>query len=449
MEIDTIWQQFLNKIQETLSPMLYETWFLDTKLIDLKDDTATVLVPMHVHKKHLKENYNDLIEETFTEITGSNFKFEYLIEDEVNNNINLDADAIGVPSNTSFDSNLDSRYTFDNFIVGTSNKFARATALAVAEKPGSMYNPLFIYSKSGLGKTHLMQAIGNYIVKNSNLKVLYVTSEKFVNDFLQICKKNKDNNFEITENFKNKYRNIDVLMIDDIQYLEIANTTQQEFFNTFNELHQNNKQIIISSDRSPDDLKKLEDRLRTRFNWGLTIDILPPDFQLRMDIIEKKIEEQNISINFPLDVKEFIASNCTSDIRKLEGAITRILAYATIMNGSDIDLDLANEALKDYFVKSIQSKNKVEKVMAIVADHYNITIDDLKSKKRLAKISIPRQIAMYICRTQLEESLPKIGLEFGGKDHTTVMHSVDKIKKEMQNDNLFKLEVEKLISEIK
>ena len=197
MEIDTIWQQFLNKIQETLSPMLYETWFLDTKLIDLKDDTATVLVPMHVHKKHLKENYNDLIEETFTEITGSNFKFEYLIEDEVNNNINLDADAIGVPSNTSFDSNLDSRYTFDNFIVGTSNKFARATALAVAEKPGSMYNPLFIYSKSGLGKTHLMQAIGNYIVKNSNLKVLYVTSEKFVNDFLQICKKNKDNNFEI------------------------------------------------------------------------------------------------------------------------------------------------------------------------------------------------------------------------------------------------------------
>lgn len=449
MDTSTIWKQFLSKIQETLSPMLYETWFLDTKLIDLKDDTATVLVPMHVHKKHLKENYNELIEEVFTEITGSNFKFEYVIEEELEKNINVDADLIGVPSNANFESNLDLRYTFDNFIVGASNKFAKATALAVAEKPGAMYNPLFIYSKSGLGKTHLMQAIGNYIVKNSNLKVLYVTSEKFVNDFLQICKRNKDNNFEMTDNFKNKYRNIDVLMIDDIQYLEIANTTQQEFFNTFNELHQKNKQIIISSDRSPDDLKKLEERLRTRFNWGLTIDILPPDFKLRMDIIEKKIEEHNISINFPLDVKELIASNCTSDIRKLEGAITRVLAYATIMNGSDIDLDLANEALKDYFVKSIQAKNKVEQVMAVVANHYNITVEDLKSKKRLAKIAIPRQIAMYICRTQLEESLPKIGLEFGGKDHTTVMHSVDKIKKEIQNDNLFKIEVDKLINEIK
>ena len=449
MDTDTIWSQFLNKIQEILSPMLYETWFLDTKLIELKDDTATVLVPMHVHKKHLKENYNDIIEEVFTEITGSNFKFEYVIEEEIKNNISVDADLIGVPSNSSFETNLDSRYTFDNFIVGKSNKFAKATALAVAEKPGSMYNPLFLYSKSGLGKTHLMQAIGNYIVKNSHLKVLYVTSEKFVNDFLQICKKSKENNFEITDNFKNKYRNIDVLMIDDIQYLEIANTTQQEFFNTFNELHQKNKQIIISSDRSPDDLKKLEERLRTRFNWGLTIDILPPDFKLRMDIIERKIEEHNISIEFPDEVKEFIASNCTSDIRKLEGAITRVLAYATIMNGSDINIELAHEALKDYFVKSIQAKNNVEKVMSIVANHYNITVDDLKSKKRVAKIAIPRQVAMYICRTELEESLPKIGLEFGGKDHTTVMHSVDKIKKEIKNDKLFKIEVEKLISEIK
>ncbi|MEF9985324.1 MAG: chromosomal replication initiator protein DnaA [Bacilli bacterium] len=448
MDTNTIWKQFLNKIQEILSPMLYETWFLDSKLIELKDDTAKILVPMHVHKKHLKENYNDLIEEVFTDITGTNFKFEYVIEEELNSNINVDSDLIGVPSNSSFESNLDSRYTFDNFIVGKSNKFAKATALAVAEKPGTMYNPLFIYSKSGLGKTHLMQAIGNYITKNCNKKVLYVTSEKFVNDFLQIYKRNKENNFEIIDNFKNKYRSIDVLMIDDIQYLEIANTTQQEFFNTFNELHQKNKQIIISSDRSPDDLKKLEERLRTRFNWGLTIDIFPPDFKLRMDIIEKKIEEHNISIVFPDDVKEYIASNCTSDIRKLEGAITRVLAYATIMNGSDINYNLATEALKDYFVKTICAKNKIQQVMAIISNHYNVSIEDLKSKKRMARISVPRQVGMYICRTHLEESLPKIGLEFGGKDHTTVMHSVDKIKKEIINDNLFKIEVEKLISEL-
>lgn len=449
MDINNIWDLFLEKMKQQINPMHFETWFADTKLISLDENCAKVLVPMSVHKKHLKENYNDLVVELFTEITGTNFNFEYVLEEELKNNIVVNTDEIGVPS-ISFDSNLDSRYTFDNFIVGQSNKFAKATSLAVAEKPGYMYNPLFIYGKSGLGKTHLMHAIGNYISKNSNMKVLYVTSEKFVEDFINIYRKNKnDNNFEDVDSFKKKYRDIDVLMIDDIQYLEIANKTQQEFFNTFNELHCNNKQIIISSDRSPDDLNKLEERLRTRFNWGLTIDILPPDFKLRMDIIDKKIEANNISCEFPNDVKEYIASNCTSDIRKLEGAITRVFAYSIIMNGSEITLDLAIEALKDYFVKSIISKNKVDQVQQVVAAHYNITVEDLKSKKRNANISVPRQVAMYICRTVLEESLPKIGMEFGGKDHTTVMHSVDKIKKEITNDASFKNEIDKLISKIK
>lgn len=449
MDINNIWDLFLEKMKQQINPMHFETWFADTKLISLDENCAKVLVPMSVHKKHLKENYNDLVVELFTEITGTNFNFEYVLEEELKNNIVINTDEIGVPS-ISFDSNLDSRYTFDNFIVGQSNKFAKATSLAVAEKPGYMYNPLFIYGKSGLGKTHLMHAIGNYISKNSNMKVLYVTSEKFVEDFINIYRKNKnDNNFEDVDSFKKKYRDIDVLMIDDIQYLEIANKTQQEFFNTFNELHCNNKQIIISSDRSPDDLNKLEERLRTRFNWGLTIDILPPDFKLRMDIIDKKIEANNISCEFPNDVKEYIASNCTSDIRKLEGAITRVFAYSIIMNGSEITLDLAIEALKDYFVKSIISKNKVDQVQQVVAAYYNITVEDLKSKKRNANISVPRQVAMYICRTVLEESLPKIGMEFGGKDHTTVMHSVDKIKKEITNDASFKNEIDKLISKIK
>lgn len=448
MDINNIWDLFLEKMKQQINPMHFETWFADTKLISLDENCAKVLVPMSVHKKHLKENYNDLVVELFTEITGTNFNFEYVLEEELKNNIVINTDEIGVPS-ISFDSNLDPRYTFDNFIVGQSNKFAKATSLAVAEKPGYMYNPLFIYGKSGLGKTHLMHAIGNYISKNSNMKVLYVTSEKFVEDFINIYRKNKnDNNFEDVDSFKKKYRDIDVLMIDDIQYLEIANKTQQEFFNTFNELHCNNKQIIISSDRSPDDLNKLEERLRTRFNWGLTIDILPPDFKLRMDIIDKKIEANNISCEFPNDVKEYIASNCTSDIRKLEGAITRVFAYSIIMNGSEITLDLAIEALKDYFVKSIISKNKVDQVQQVVAAHYNITVEDLKSKKRNANISVPRQVAMYICRIVLEESLPKIGMEFGGKDHTTVMHSVDKIKKEITNDASFKNEIDKLISKI-
>lgn len=450
VDISNIWNLFLEKVKDMLDPILYETWFMDTKLIDLNDSSAKVLVPMQVHKKHLKENYNDLVEEIFTEITGTIFNFEYVTEEEIKTNVVIDAEAIGVPSICGFESNLDPRYTFDNFIVGQSNKFAKATALAVAEKPGFMYNPLFIYGKSGLGKTHLMHAIGNYIVKNNKKRVLYVTSERFVDDFLNIYRKNKaENNFEMIEAFKKKYRDIDVLMIDDIQYLEIANKTQQEFFNTFNELHCNNKQIIISSDRSPDDLNKLEERLRTRFNWGLTIDILPPDFQLRLDIIDKKIEANEICNKLPDDVKEYIASNCSSDIRKLEGAITRIFAFATMMNSSTITLDLAVDALKDYFVKSIISKNKIEQVQQVVASHYNISVEELKSKKRVTNVSVPRQIAMYICRTVLEETLPKIGAEFGGKNHTTVMHSVEKIRKEIATDSQLKTEVDKMISKLK
>ena len=445
MDIQNIWTSFLNKIEEYLNPMLFEAWFSETKLIELTEDKAKVLVPMQVHKKHLKENYNDLVENIFNDITGSNFK---ITDEEVKQNIVI-ADK-GVPSNRNFESNLDPRYTFDNYVVGESNKFARANALAVAEKPGLMYNPLFIYSNSGLGKTHLMHAIGNYIVENSNKKVLYVTSEKFVNDFLNICRTNKnDNNFELIDDFKAKYRDVDVLMIDDIQYLEIANKTQQEFFNTFNELHNKNKQIIISSDRSPDDLKKLEDRLRTRFNWGLTVDILPPDFNLRMNIIDKKIQAHEMAIDFPQDVKEYIASNCTSDIRKLEGAITRVFAYATIMNGSNITLDLSIEALKDYFVKSIISKNKIDQVQQLVARKYNITVEDLKSKKRSANIGVPRQIAMYICRNYLNEPLARIGSEFGGKDHTTVMHSVDKIKKEIVKDINLADTIQNIVNQIK
>lgn len=450
MDIENIWNLFLEKVENNLTPVLYEIWFSETKLLELSDHSAKVLVPMAVHKKHLKENYNELIEKIFTEVTGSIFKFEYVTEDELQDNIIIDIDEMGVPNNTSLDTNLENRYSFENFVTGESNKFAKTTALAVAEQPGSMYNPLFIYGSSGLGKTHLMHAIGNYITKNSNKRVLYVTSEKFVDDFLNIYRRNKEeSNFDTVDKFKRKYRDLDVLMIDDIQYLEIANKTQQEFFNTFNELYSSNKQIVISSDRSPDDLKKLEERLRTRFNWGLTINILPPDFKLRMNIIDKKIEGNDVITSFPIEVKEYIASNCTSDIRKLEGSLTRILAYATIMGESDITMDLAVEALKDYFVKSIISKNKMDQVQQLICSNYNISLEDLKSKKRNSSIAVPRQIGMYICRVYLQESLPKIGSEFGGKDHTTVMHSVDKIKREIERDTDLSTEIQKIMNQIK
>ncbi|MBP3765805.1 MAG: chromosomal replication initiator protein DnaA [Bacilli bacterium] len=450
MDNSKLWNSFLERIKGELSPITFDTWFAETKIARIKDNIVTLSVPMHVHKKMLSENYNEIIEEIFTEVSGSNFKFEYLTEDEIeNSNINIKTENIGVPAISQFESNLNPNYTFDNFIVGNSNKFAKLTAFAVAEKPGQMYNPLFIYGNSGLGKTHLMHAVGNYALKNNKSRVLYVTSEKFVDDFININKRNQDgNNFDSVDLFKKKYRDVDILIIDDIQYLGNGVKTQQEFFNTFNELYDKNKQIIISSDRSPDDLKLLEDRLRTRFNWGITIPIEPPEFELRLNIIEKKLEGHMLNTPFPKDVQEFIASNCTSDVRKIEGAITRVIAYAAMMNGCDIDLDLANEALKGYFVNTVVSKNKVEQVQQLVAKNYNITVEDLKSKRRVATVAFPRQVAMYICRTYLEESFPKIGSEFGGKDHTTVMHSVDKIKKEIKKQPDLKDEIEKIINKL-
>lgn len=447
MDLKNIWEEALKKFKDNLSSIVFDTWFSETELLELNNNIAKIKVPTHVHKKYLKENYNDLVCEIFNEIAGSNFQFEYYTEEEIDENIKINTDEVGVPA-FNFNSNLNPQYTFDNFIVGKSNKFARLSALAVAEKPGIMYNPLFLYGNSGLGKTHLMHAIGNYIVQNSKKKVLYITSDDFINDFVDLHRKNDVNNIDDVQNFKKKYRDIDVLMIDDIQYLQVADKSQEAFFHTFNELYANNKQIIISSDRSPDDLKRLEDRLKTRFNWGLTADILPPDFELRMQIINKKIESNFMQEEFPEDVKEYIASNCSSDIRKLEGAITRITAYAATMNEKDINLDLAIEALKDFFSKTVISKNKIEQVQQIVAQNYNISLEDLKSKKRVVTIALPRQIAMYICRVVLEESLPKIGIEFGGKNHTTVMHSVDKIKKEISKRKDFEVEIKKLIGQI-
>lgn len=448
MDINNIWDSFLKKIENELTPILYDMWFSETKLIELNEERAKILVPLSVYKKHLKENYIEIIEKTFTDVTGSIFKFEFVTEDDLNSETIIDIDEVGVPENALFQSNLDPKYTFESFISGASNKFAKATALAVAEQPGAMYNPLFIYGNSGLGKTHLMHAIGNYIKNNSNKKVLYVTTDNFMNDFVEIYREENSNNVEILNKFKKKYRNIDVLMIDDIQFLETAYSTQKEFFNTFNELYTNNKQIIITSDRSPDDLKKLEDRLRTRFVWGLIVNILPPDYQLRMNIIEKKIDSNNMNHFFPQEVKEYIANNCISDIRKLEGAITRIIAYATIMSGSDINLELATEALKDYFGNNFISKNKIELVQQLVAKNYNITVEDLKGKKRNSGITVPRQIAMYICRKYLNESLARIGIDFGGKDHTTVMHAVNKITKEIEKDDSINIEIQKIVNKI-
>lgn len=392
-------------------------------------------------------------------ITGTNFDLEFVLSDEISKYEDADDKKIHVPSNemvenkgvppNNFKSNLKSKYTFENFIVGNSNKFAHAAALSVAENPGNMYNPLFIYGNSGLGKTHLMHAIGNYITHNSTQKVLYVTSDQFIQDFVGINKRDeKGVNFNYVDFFKNKYRNVDVLIIDDIQFLGGATQTQQEFFHTFNTLYNDSKQIIISSDRSPDDLKLLEDRLRTRFCWGLTVNIFPPDFNLRTQIIRRKIIAGNFEKEIPEDVIEYIASNIGTDVRQLEGSITRLIAYSTIMGGADITLDLAIEALKDFISKGISEKNDVHRIQKIVSEYFQITVEDIRSKKRSSNISFPRQIAMYLCRLMTNESFPKIGTEFGGKDHSTVMHSVEKIEQEIKvNPDLAKI-IEKLKNDI-
>ena len=455
MDEKKIWSTVLSKIKEEINSLSFQTWFEETELYRLDKNVAKIIVPYAIHKNHIMNNYHDIIVENLYELTKVTYELKLLLKEDIKedkienikeiNNFNTETVSI---ENNFIDSNLNSKYTFENFIVGNSNKFAHAAALAVAENPGKMYNPLFIYGNSGLGKTHLMHAIGNYIVKNSNKKVLYVTSEQFVSDFIGINKKDESGtNFSYVDFFKQKYRNIDVLIIDDIQYLGGATETQKEFFHTFNTLYGDNKQIIISSDRSPDDLKILEDRLRTRFCWGLPVDIYPPDFELRVAILKKRILGEAINKEIPEQVIEYMASNLGSDIRQLEGAVTRLVAYSTIM-GSEIDLNLAMEALKDYINKGISEKNNVNKIQKVVAEYFQISVEDLKSKKRNSNISFPRQIAMYLCRKFTDESFPKIGIEFGGKDHSTVMHSCEKIEKEIRINKDLADTIDKLQKEI-
>ena len=445
--------QIINMSKTKLNSLSYDTWFSTSKLVELNEEHAVIIVPTIAHKKHLSESYIDIISDIFNSITGTNFNFEFVLENEYNNKkITVKKEKeeeLGVPYNSSEKANLNPDYVFENFIVGESNRFAQATALAVAENPGKMYNPLFIYGNSGLGKTHLMQAIGNYIVKNTNKRVLYVTSDQFINDFLGLNKKDKDGtNFDYVDLFKDKYRNIDVLIIDDIQFLGNAPKTQNEFFHTFNTLYDDKKQIIISSDSSPDDLKHLEDRLRTRFNWGLKVNIFPPDNDLRREILRKKMANMDFSRHISDDAIDYIANMCPSDVRSLEGALTRVCAYSTIFFQEEITLDLTIEALKGTITPMTNFKNDIQKIQRVVAEHYNVSVEDLKSKKRVATIAFPRQIAIYLSRQLTDESFPKIGIEFGGRDHSTVMHSCDKIEKERKENKQLDNIINEIISKL-
>ena len=456
MNVDIIWSNVLTQIKDELSSLSYDTWFAETELYQLKDGKAYIIVPMPIHKKHLIENYHDIIVSKINDVVGDTYDIHLLLKEEIEENDDLKEEKKESinnkdieEDNNNVNSNLNPNYTFNNFVVGNSNKFAHAGALSVAENPGTMYNPLFLYGNSGLGKTHLMHAIGNYITANSNKKVLYVTSEQFKSEFVKANKKDENGeNFNYVDFFKNKYRNIDVLLIDDIQFLGEAKKSQEEFFHTFNNLYNDSKQIIISSDRSPNDLRKLEDRLLTRFTWGLTVNIYPPDYNLRVEILKKKIIAGNFEKDIPEDVIEYIASNMGPDVRQLEGAITRLIAYSTIMGGLEINLDVAIDALKDEISVGIVEKDDVHRIQKIVSEYFQISVEDIRSKKRSSNISFPRQVAMYLCREMTNESFPKIGIEFGGKDHSTVMHSVEKIEKELKENKDLANIIEKIKKDI-
>ncbi len=452
MNYDLLWSKVLENIKTSVTSLIYITWFENTKLYKIENNEATIIVPMEIHRKHLNDKYlKDIINSLYNE-TSQVYEISFILEDELIENEKIstnDVDKASEPKEKieyHHISNLNKNYTFENFVVGNSNKLAHATALAVADSPGQTYNPLFIYGASGLGKTHLMHAIGNYIEQNSNKKVLYVTSDQFIDDFSKISRGDGTrNNIDYADYFKNKYRSLDVLIIDDIQFLATTQKTQEEFFHTFNVLYNDNKQIIISSDRSPNDLKSLEERLKTRFCWGLTVDIYPPELELRKNILKKKIESSKLLPEIDEEVIEYIAANMASDVRKLEGAINRLMAESLTMGYDKITLPIAVEALKTMINKGTSEKTNILRVQKVVADYYQISVDDMKSKKKSALIVGARQIAMYLSREILNESFERIGLEFGGRDHSTVMYAYDKIKEEVKE----KLELKNAIEKIK
>ena len=406
----------------------YSTWISNIEIFSVDDTTITIMAQNIVHKDMLESRYLSLLKNTFSFITHKNYDVKIICEEDMPK-----AEAPVIPTNTPNSSNLNPKYTFNSFVVGNNNSFAHAAALAVAEAPATAYNPLFLYGGVGLGKTHLMHAIGNEILKNNkNANVLYVSSEKFTNQFINAIKDNKN------EMFRNKYRNIDVLLIDDIQFIAGKERIQEEFFHTFNTLHDDGKQIIISSDRPPKDIQPLEDRLRTRFEWGLIADISNPDYETRMAILKKKAQLDNIIIDD--DVLVNIATHIDTNIRELEGALNKLIAYSTLSN-SPITIELSNKAISDV----VSHHNKVlsiEYIQEVCAKYFNVTVEDLKGSRRSADIAFARQVAMYFCRDVANLSTPKIGQAFGKRDHSTVMHGCNKIANEIKENTNTKLIVE-------
>lgn len=431
------WEAILSIIELETSSVSFNTWFKDTELINIEETELVVSVKNEFTKEILNTRYLELIRNSALQVLNKEYAIKFVLPNEQTNltqkNIKKN-EQLQDPLN--YPSNLNPRYVFDSFVVGNSNRMAHAAALAVAEAPARAYNPLFLYGGVGLGKTHLMHSIAHYILdQNPSAKVIYASSEKFTNELINSIRDDKN------ESFRNKYRNIDVLLIDDIQFITGKERTQEEFFHTFNALYEANKQIIICSDRPPKEIETLEERLRSRFEWGLIADIQSPDLETRIAILRKKAEIENLSV--PEDVLLFIAKTVISNIRELEGALNRILAFSSLTN-KPITVELANEALKDLISKDKPKVITAEYILDVVANYFHLKPEELKSSKRTRNIAYPRQIAMYLCRKLTDLSLPKIGEKFGGRDHTTIIHGFDKISRELQTD----IELTQMLNEL-
>ncbi|MDD3698685.1 MAG: chromosomal replication initiator protein DnaA [Atribacterota bacterium] len=442
-ELEDLWIKTLSLLEKQVSVPEYRAWVENIQPLSLLDHRLTIAVPSELSKEKIEKKYVETIRYAFQKVAGVNFP-------------NLEIGLVVKPSSTSLGEEVSSfsssvagedrlslnpRYTFSTFIVGNSNKFAHAAAMAVAENPAHSYNPLFIYGGVGLGKTHLMHAIGHHVLSNNpQTRIVYASSEKFTNELINSIRDDQ------TEAFRQKYRHVDILLIDDIQFLAGKERTQEEFFHTFNTLHDAFKQIVITSDRPPKEIPTLEDRLRSRFEWGLIADIQPPDLETRIAILSKKAELEKFEL--PSDIIYFIAMNIPSNIRELEGALIRIKAFCSL-NKITPTLEVAQEVLKDLLPRQETSSIPISLIQKVVAEHFNIKPALMKAKKRTKEVAYPRQIAMYLARELTNYSLPSIGEEFGGRDHTTVLYACEKIKGDIESNPQLFQEISELIEKIK
>jgi chromosomal replication initiator protein len=437
MEAKQVWRAALGELQVSLSPANFETWLKDTSLVEVDENRYRIAAPNGFARDWLDNRYRPLISQTLARVVGGSVQVEFVVADapgplpiQASEESQVTLPPLSAGGNAV---NLNRRYTFSNFIVGSANRLAHAAALSVAERPGHAYNPLFLYGGVGLGKTHLMHAIGNAVAtKFPRKRIVYATSEKFTNDFINSIREQK------MEDFRGRYRRIDVLLIDDIQFIADRERTQEEFFHTFNAIHEGGKQVVLSSDRPPKAITPLEERLRSRFEWGLIADLTPPDLETRIAILRSKAEDQLHLI--PSEVIEFIARKVVSNVRELEGALNRVVAYAS-MSGMPVNIELASAVLSNVMYNPRKRSITPQRIVRAVADYYGVHLDLLRSSKRDKAIVVPRQIAMYLIREETDISLLRIGAELGGRDHSTVLHACDKINRELQENDEMRREI--------